>query len=122
MNLYQENILDHYKNPRNWGQIKGADKVLEGANASCGDDLIFYLKLDKKQKISCIKWQGRACAISLASASMLSEQIIGKTPQDIQNIAIDQIKKNLGINLSPIRLKCALLPLETLKYYTILQS
>lgn len=115
MNLYQEQILDHYKNPRNWGQIKDAQKVLKGANVSCGDDLIFYLKLDKKQKINGVKWQGRACAICIASASMLSEQIIGQTPEEIQNIAIDQIKKNLGIALSPIRLKCALLPLETLK-------
>ena len=115
MNLYQEQIIDHYQSPHNWGEIKDADKVLEVANVSCGDDLTFYLKLDGDHKISDIKWQGRACAICIASSSMLSDQIVGQTLDQIQKIDINQIKENLGIPLSPIRLKCALLPLETLK-------
>lgn len=115
MNLYQEQIIDHYKSPHNWGSIKDADKILEGANVSCGDDLKFYLKLDKNHKISDIKWHGRACAICIASSSMLSDQIKGQTLSQIEKISTDDIRNNLGIPLSPIRLKCALLSLETLK-------
>lgn len=115
MNLYQEQIIDHYKSPHNWGSIKGADKVLEGANVLCGDDLTFYLKTDKKNKITNVKWRGRACAICIASASMLSDQIKGQTLTEIGKISADDIRNNLGILLSPVRLKCALLPLETLK-------
>lgn len=115
MNLYQEQILDHAQNPRHWGEIKAADRVLEGANLSCGDELRFFLKIDKPGKIIAIRWNGRACAICLASASMLSEQIVDKTIREIQNISTDDILRNLQIPLSPIRLKCALLPLLTLQ-------
>lgn len=115
MNLYQENILDHYKNPRRWGEIADADQVLEGANISCGDEIRFFLKFDRKNKIADLRWHGRACAICLASASMLAEQLIGQPIAQIKKLTKKEILANLGIDLSPIRLKCALLPLETLK-------
>lgn len=117
MNIYQENILDHSQNPRNWGQIKGADKVLMGANISCGDELQFFLKIDRAGKIKAVRWFGRACAICLASSSMLSEQIVDKNFKDVQKISTDDILRNLKIPLSPIRLKCALLPLLTLQKF-----
>ena len=113
--IYQENILDHYKNPRNFGKIKNASVHHHEYNPLCGDEIELFLVLDKSRKIADVKFNGHGCAISQASASMLSEQIKGKSLNELKNLAKEDILKMLGIPISPVRLKCALLPLDTLK-------
>lgn len=114
MNLYQENILDHYKNPRNFGTFANADIDHEEFNPLCGDRFHFYLRLNGG-KVSEVRFDGYGCAISTASASMLTDQLIGKTTEEILQIGVKEILKNLGIELNPTRLKCALIGLETVQ-------
>ncbi|MBI1934824.1 SUF system NifU family Fe-S cluster assembly protein [Candidatus Woesearchaeota archaeon] len=112
--MYQENILDHYKNPRNKGIIKNPSVHHHENNPLCGDELDLYLVIDNHKVID-VKINGHGCAISQASASMLSEQIKGKALEDLKKLAKENILEMLGIPLSPVRLKCALLSLDTLK-------
>lgn len=117
MDLYQQNIIDHYKNPRNTGKITEADWVLHEVNTLCGDALKFYVKLDQsKTKIESIKFEGEGCAISQASASMLTEELIGLTINELKTkLNQDFIKELLGIEISPSRMKCATLCIECLR-------
>jgi len=113
MDIYQEIILDHYQDPRNYGKLEGA-QILKLDNPSCGDTLTFSLLL-KNDIIEDVRFEGSGCAISQASASILSEEIKGRSLQEVQNMTKDDILKLLGIELGPARLKCALLSLETVK-------
>ncbi len=117
MDIYRQNIIDHYKNPRNFGVIENADFTVFEVNTLCGDGLKFFIKLDAdKSKIIDVKFEGEGCAISQASASMLSEELIGMDIKDIPNVITkDFILEMLGIEINPARLKCALLPMEALK-------
>ncbi len=117
MNIYQQNIIDHYKHPRHSGSIEGADFVVYEVNTLCGDGLKFYIKLDEsKEKISSVTFEGEGCAISQASASMLTEELVGMTLSDLSNtITKEFILDMLGVEINPSRLRCALLPLECLK-------
>ncbi len=112
--IYMEHILDHFKNPRNYGKIDEADRVYEGGNPICGDMVKFFVKLDG-DVISDIKFLGKGCAISQASASMLTELVKGRDLGFVKGLTKEDIIQNLGIELSPTRLKCAILSLETLK-------
>ena len=112
--IYRENILDNYKNPRNFGKIENADITFRDFNPICGDELTINLKFNS-HTIKEIKIMPKGCAISVASASILSEFIRGKTKEEIKNIKNEDVFNMLGIELSPIRVKCALLPLVTLK-------
>ncbi|MBI2654255.1 SUF system NifU family Fe-S cluster assembly protein [Candidatus Woesearchaeota archaeon] len=113
--MYQENILDHYKSPRNFGRIGNATVHHHEYNPLCGDEIELYLVIDENKKVIDVKFYGRGCAISLASASMLTEQIKGKTLDELKNMTKEDILEMLGIPISPVRLKCALLSLDTLK-------
>ena len=113
--IYQENILDHYKNPRNFGKINNASVHHHEYNPLCGDEIDLYLVIDNNKKIVDIKFYGKGCAISQASASMLTEQIKGKRIEEIEKLTKENILEMLGIPISPVRLKCALLSLDTLK-------
>ena len=113
--MYQENILDHYKNPRNFGTIKDASVHHHEKNPLCGDELDFYLIIDENNKVADVKINGHGCAISQASASMLSEKVKGMSLKDAERLTKEDILEMLGIELSPVRLKCALLSLDTLK-------
>ncbi len=113
--MYQEAILDHYRNPRNYGELKDADISASGDNPLCGDEIAIYLKLNKENAVEEVKFQGKGCAISQASASMLTVLLKGKTLEEVLKIDKERILKTLGIPISPVRLKCALLPLEVLK-------
>ena len=113
--IYQENILDHYKNPRNFGKINNASVHHHEYNPLCGDEIDLYLVIDNSKKIVDIKFYGKGCAISQASASMLTEQIKGKRIEEIEKLTKENILEMLGIPISPVRLKCALLSLDTLK-------
>ncbi len=113
--MYQEQILDHYKSPRNFGEMDDPDLLARDNNPLCGDDLTIYLKLDEGGKITDVKFKGHGCAISQASASMLTLSLKGMTLDDAKKIDKDGILKKLGIPLSPVRMKCALLSLQVLK-------
>lgn len=116
--FYRENILDHFKNPRNFGRIKNPDAQLVENNPFCGDKIGMGIKLkiknSKFKAIKDIKFFGEGCAISMASASMLTEEVKNKSWANIIKLDRDYILKLLGIELTPTRLKCALLPLEVL--------
>ena len=113
--LYRELILDHYKNPRNRGIVEPANIDYAEDNPVCGDHIRLTIKLDENDVVMEVGWEGEGCAISQASASMLYETLTGKTLEEIRQIDKDTILDMLGIPLSPVRIKCALLSLKVLK-------
>ena len=113
--MYQENILDHYKNPRNFGKMENASVHHHEYNPLCGDEIEMFLVIGKDKKVVDVKFHGKGCAISQASASMLTEQIKGKGIEELKKMTKENILEILGIPISPVRLKCALLSLDTLK-------
>ena len=114
--LYREVILDHYKNPRNHGVIEDADAHAEGKNPLCGDETEIFVKFGSDgATIEDIKFHGRGCAISQAATSMLTEMVKGKQASEVATLTRDDILEEVGIPLTPVRLKCALLGLTTLK-------
>jgi len=113
--MYQENILDHYKSPRNFGKIENASVHHHEYNPLCGDEIEMFLVLDENRKVVDVKFNGHGCAISQASSSMLTEQIKGKNIEELKKMTKENILEMLGIPISPVRLKCALLSLDTLK-------
>jgi nitrogen fixation NifU-like protein len=121
--IYREIILDHYRNPRNKGKLQHADVSTHDSNPLCGDEIDIHLKVEEG-KIKDIKFEGRGCAISQASASMLTEMVMDKPLTAVKDLAKDDILENIGLlNLGPARIKCALLSLKVLKmgminYYT----
>ncbi len=122
--IYRENILDHYKNPRNFGKLNKPTGKCKLHNSACGDVISMEVKTESKSSggltIADIKFQGEGCAVSIASASLLTSFVKGKKVKDILTMGTEDILKLLGITLTPSRLKCALLPLETLQK-TLLQ-
>ncbi|KHO46102.1 MAG: nitrogen fixation protein NifU [archaeon GW2011_AR3] len=112
--LYRENILDHYRHPRNFGRIENPTVTFHGDNPICGDEIDIALQLDKN-KITDAKFIGRGCAISQASASMLMETLPGKTMEQASGISKDNIMEMLGVDVNATRLKCAILPLKVLE-------
>ena len=115
-NLYREVILDHYKNPRGHGVIDDADAHAEGQNPLCGDEVTIYVSFgDDGDTIDEVKFEGRGCAISQASTSMLMEMVKGRSAHEVATMSKDDLLEEVGIPLTPIRLKCALLGLWTLK-------
>ncbi len=114
--LYREVILDHYKNPRGHGVIEGADAEAEGMNPLCGDEVAIYVAFgDDGETIDEVKFSGRGCAISQAATSMLMEMVQGRTAAEVGELSKDDLLEEIGIPLTPIRLKCALLGLGVLK-------
>ena len=114
--LYREVILDHYKNPRGHGVIEGADAEAEGQNPLCGDEVAIYVAFaDDGETIEEVKFSGRGCAISQAATSMLTEMVRGRSATQIAELPKDELLDEIGIPLTPIRLKCALLGLGVLK-------
>jgi nitrogen fixation protein NifU and related proteins len=112
--LYRDNIIDHYQNPRNYGTLEHPDISYEDSNPVCGDELRIDLQV-KDDKVVDARFSGHGCSISQASASMLTEEIIGKTLEDVKQIDKKYLLDLLGIPLGPVRLKCALLSLKVLK-------
>ncbi len=112
--IYREEILEHWQNPQNFGSIKKADSVIEQINPLCGDQLTFYFKI-KGGKIENVAFTGNGCAISIASASILSEAIKGKKMETIGKITGKDMLEFLGGTVAPARLKCAFLALEAVK-------
>mgnify|MGYP000449784377 CR=1 FL=1 len=108
VDLYQQNIIDHFKNPENYGVLEDAEIVRAEYNPLCGDKITVYMKFDK-EILAEILFEGSGCAISQAAMSMLSEEIKGKSKPEILSITKDDIVEMLGIDIGPTRLKCALL-------------
>ena len=114
--LYREVILDHYKNPRGHGLIEDADAEAEGQNPLCGDEVSIYVAFaDDGDTIDEVKFSGRGCAISQAATSMLTEMVKGRSATQVAPLPRDELLDEIGIPLTPVRLKCALLGLSTLK-------
>jgi nitrogen fixation NifU-like protein len=114
--LYREVILDHYKNPRGHGVIEDADAQAEGLNPLCGDEVTIYVRFgEDSDTIDEVKFSGRGCAISQAATSMLTEMVQGKKASEVATLDKDELLDEIGIPLTPIRLKCAMLGLTTLK-------
>jgi nitrogen fixation NifU-like protein len=109
-----EYILDHYKNPRNYGTLPDADVSYEEGNPSCGDVVRIDLKIEDDRVVDA-RFSGQGCTISQASASILTEMIMGKSLEEIKGISKEDMLNALGIRISPIRFKCALLALKVLK-------
>ena len=112
--FYREFILDHYKNPRNFGRLEGADISHEEHNPLCGDVVGMDFRL-RDGTIEDIRFHGRGCAISQASASLLTERLKGLSLEEARQISKEDVLDELGIDISPARLKCALLSLKVLK-------
>jgi len=112
--LYRENILEHYKHPRCHGTLEVPDLTYEDANPLCGDRIRMDFKL-ADGRIETVRFSGHGCSISQAAASMLCEAVEGKTLEEVKAIGKDDVLEMVGIELGPVRLKCALLALKTLK-------
>ena len=114
--FYREEILEHYTRPHNYGTLESPDISHEENNPLCGDRVRFDLELDGDgQTVKKVRFSGVGCAISKASASMLSDMIVGKTLDEIKALTKEDVLDELGIELGPVRLKCALLPLKVVK-------
>jgi len=112
--LYRDNILDHYKNPRNFGELDAHDLEFHDHNPLCGDELGVHIRVEDG-KIADLRFHGHGCAISQAAASISSEELIGMPVDDVGDLSADWVIEQLGINISPTRRKCALLSLKVLR-------
>jgi nitrogen fixation protein NifU and related proteins len=112
--LYREVILDHYKNPRGHGLLDAADGVAEGQNPLCGDEITVSVRFDG-DVIADVGFEGRGCAISQAATSMLTELVVGRKADEVARMPKEELLEEIGIPLSPVRLKCAILGFGTLK-------
>ena len=113
--LYQEVILDHSRHPRHFGVLEAPTHTGEGYNPLCGDRVKLFLVVDGDGRITDVKFDGKGCAISQASASMLTEEIKGMKLEDVARLSKDIVLENVGIGISPTRMKCAMLGLRVLK-------
>jgi nitrogen fixation NifU-like protein len=114
--MYREVILDHYKNPRSHGVLEHPDAHAEGQNPLCGDEVSIFVKFgDDGDTIDDVTFEGRGCAISQASTSMLMEMVKGRKASEVAALPKDELLEEIGIPLTPVRLKCAILGLGVLK-------
>jgi nitrogen fixation NifU-like protein len=113
--LYREYILEHYRNPQNYGSMEQPTFEADGQNPLCGDELHVQVAVGEDDRIRDVRFTGHGCAISQASMSILSDHILGKTFDEVAAMNRDDIVELLGIELTPVRLKCALLGLVVVK-------
>jgi nitrogen fixation protein NifU and related proteins len=114
--MYREVILDHYKNPRGHGVLDHADAQAEGQNPLCGDEVTISVRFaDDGETIDEVGFEGRGCAISQAATSMLTEMVKGRKASEVAALPKEELLEEIGIPLTPIRLKCAILGLGVLK-------
>lgn len=119
MDLYHEQILDHYKHPQNFKLLEQPTYVRAEKNPTCGDQFTFSIHVNEAGVIDDVGFTGEGCAVSTASASLLSEEIKGKTLAEVQRLQSGFVLELLGIDLGPTRLKCALLPLQAITRITL---
>ncbi len=113
MDIYREELMEHYKNPQNRGRLAAPSVTSVGKNAMCGDFLTLDLEI-RDNKIVDVSYDGEACAVSIASASVLSEEILGKNLVEVKDFSKEKLLALLGVNLTTSRIKCATLILEAL--------
>jgi len=113
--LYREIILDHYKNPHNFGEIKNASSAAKKNNPMCGDEMKITIKLDKSKKIQDIKFTGAGCSVSRAGGSILTDIVKGKKINQLKKYSDEKFLKDIEVPIMPARRKCVLLGLETLR-------
>jgi len=109
--MYRQQILDHYRNPRNYGGIEDPTFSHEGVNTSCGDEITFDVVLEADgETVAHASFTGEGCAISQASASMLSQEVVGMTLDEVEELGREDALELLGVEVTPMRVKCAVLP------------
>lgn len=113
--IYREIILEHSRHPSNKGTLDPHDYSYTDTNPLCGDEIRIDVRVDENERVTEVKFSGQGCAISQASASILTEMVEGKTLADVRALTKDELLDEIGIDLSPARLKCALLSLKVLK-------
>jgi nitrogen fixation NifU-like protein len=113
--LYRDYILEHYKNPRNFGTLEPHDLEFHDHNPLCGDELGVHLQVDEEGRIADLRFHGQGCAISQAAASISSEELIGMPVGEVAELDADWAIDQLGIEISPARRKCALLVLKVMR-------
>jgi nitrogen fixation NifU-like protein len=113
--LYRENILEHYKRPRNFGRPAEFDLDYEDTNPFCGDEQHVFISLDVDGRVDAVSFEGKGCAISTAATSMLTEELSGKTREELLRLPKDFVLDLLGIEISATRMKCAMLGLKVVK-------
>lgn len=118
MDIYREEILEHYRHPHNFGELHDYDRRIDGANPLCGDSLTLYLKFSgkgQKKVIENVSFTGVGCALSTAAASLLTDRIKGRKVVELALFDKEEMLKLIGSQVAPARLKCVLLPLEALR-------
>ena len=113
--LYRDQILEHYKRPHNFGSIEDADLEFEDSNPFCGDEQHVYIRLDEDDRVAEVKFEGKGCAISTAATSLLTDEIVGMSREDLLRLPKEYVLDLLGIDISATRMKCALLGLKVVK-------
>jgi len=113
--LYREQILEHYKRPHNFGVLDEPDLEFQDNNPFCGDEQHVTIKLDDEGKVSEVNFDGKGCAISTAATSMLTDELVGKTQDELIMLPKEEVLELLGIDISATRMKCALLGLKVVK-------
>jgi nitrogen fixation protein NifU and related proteins len=113
--LYREQILEHYKRPHNFGRLENADLEFEDTNPFCGDEQHVTIRLDGEGRVAEVAFEGQGCAISTAATSLLTDELVGKTREELLALPKEEVLELLGIEISATRMKCAMLGLKVVK-------
>jgi nitrogen fixation NifU-like protein len=113
--MYQDNILDHYENPSHRGTLAHPTFEIRDLNPLCGDEVRIQARLDDESRLATVRFEGKGCVISLAAASMLMEAVEGKTLDEVKKMGRQDMLDLLGVPLTTMRVKCAMLPLRALE-------
>ena len=113
--LYRDQILEHYKRPHNFGVVEGADLEYEDTNPFCGDEQHVTIELDESERVAAIAFEGKGCAISTAATSLLTDELVGMSREELLRLPKDFVLELLGIDISATRMKCAMLGLKVIK-------
>ena len=113
--LYRDQILEHYKRPHNFGHLDDADLEFEDTNPFCGDEQKVTIRLDAEDRVEAVAFEGQGCAISTAATSLLTDELIGKSREELLRLPKEYVLELLGIDISATRMKCAMLGLKVIK-------